>query len=255
MRPLWSILRRLFMRFPSGSSPGGHSDDASSLASRAAACRTLLRLEAAIRKNIGRKLSSTPYLWSLLQIYLAEIEGERIYQACHSTDYASSTAHRRSTKLEELGALVRRGDPTDGRCTDLKLRRSTKDALEQAVDVMISQYLAFGGQVFQSGHLIHDAEMQYHFSVGTDDRVDGMAILRGKVIAGGRVALPADFRRSLGLQNGDTVLFELNGDEVRIRPARSSLRRVQERLRAFAPSDGLVSDELIAERRAEAARD
>jgi len=82
-----------------------------------------------------------------------------------------------------------------------------------------------------------------------------MAILRGKVIAGGRVALPADFRRSLGLQNGDTVLFELNGDEVRIRPARSALRRVQERLRAFAPSDGLVSDELIAERRAEAARD
>ncbi|RJG52983.1 AbrB/MazE/SpoVT family DNA-binding domain-containing protein [Sphingobium terrigena] len=82
-----------------------------------------------------------------------------------------------------------------------------------------------------------------------------MTILRGKVIAGGRIALPADIRRSLGLQNGDTVLFEVNGDEVRIRPARSALRRVQERLRAFAPKEGLVSEELIAERRAEAARD
>ena len=82
-----------------------------------------------------------------------------------------------------------------------------------------------------------------------------MNIARGKVIAGGRIALPADIRRSLGLQNGDTVLFELQGDEVRIRPARSALRRIQERLRDFAPREGLVSEELIAERRAEAARD
>lgn len=82
-----------------------------------------------------------------------------------------------------------------------------------------------------------------------------MNVVRGKVIAGGRVALPADIRRALGLQNGDTVLFEMQGDEVRIRPARSALRRVQERLRTFAPKDGLVSDELIADRRAEASRD
>ncbi|PNU03817.1 AbrB family transcriptional regulator [Novosphingobium guangzhouense] len=81
-----------------------------------------------------------------------------------------------------------------------------------------------------------------------------MTIVRGKVIAGGRIALPAEMRRALGLENGDTVLFELQGDEVRIRPAKSALRRVQERLRSFAPNDGLVSQEFIAERRAEAAR-
>jgi AbrB family looped-hinge helix DNA binding protein len=229
--------------------------DGWSLASRASACRTLLKMEAVIRAKIGRKLSSTPYLGSLLQIYLAEIEGERIYQACHSTDYASSTAHRRSSKLEELGALVREGDPVDGRCTDLKLDRLTKEALEQAIDVMISHCLELGNEISRDGYLIPDRQMRYHFAVGTDEDVNGMTILRGKVIAGGRIALPADVRRSLGLQNGDTVLFEVNGDEVRIRPARSALRRVQERLRAFAPTEGLVSDELIAERRAEAARD
>lgn len=82
-----------------------------------------------------------------------------------------------------------------------------------------------------------------------------MNIARGKVIAGGRIALPAEMRRALGLQNGDTVLFELQGDEIRIRPARSALKRVQERLKAFAPKEGFVSEELIAQRRVEAARD
>ena len=78
-----------------------------------------------------------------------------------------------------------------------------------------------------------------------------MGAIRGKVIAGGRVALPADIRRTLGLQNGDAVYFELDGDGVKIRPAHAALRRIQDRLQAFAPKKGLVSDELIAERRAE----
>jgi hypothetical protein len=49
--------------------------------------------------------------------------------------------------------------------------------------------------------------------------------------------------------------MELHGDELRIRPARSALRRIQAKLRALAPSKGFVSDKLIAERRAEADRD
>lgn len=78
---------------------------------------------------------------------------------------------------------------------------------------------------------------------------------RGKVIAGGRIALPADIRRALGLENGDTVLFEVDGDGVRIRPAKLALRRIQDRLQAFAPEPGIVSDELIADRRAEGRRE
>ncbi len=40
--------------------------------------------------------------------------------------------------------------------------------------------------------------------------------------------LPAAFRKSMGLAKGDTVLIELHGEELRIRPARSALRRLQE---------------------------
>jgi hypothetical protein len=54
---------------------------------------------------------------------------------------------------------------------------------------------------------------------------------------------------------GDTLVMELHGDELRVRPARSALRRMQDRLNAHAPGPGkkLVSDELIEERRPEAA--
>jgi AbrB family looped-hinge helix DNA binding protein len=82
-----------------------------------------------------------------------------------------------------------------------------------------------------------------------------MPAAKGKIVEGGRVILPAAFRKSMGLQKGDTVLIELHGEEVRIRPARSALRRLQEKLRDYAPASGSVADELIAERRQEATKE
>ena len=80
-----------------------------------------------------------------------------------------------------------------------------------------------------------------------------MAAAKGKIVEGGRVILPAAFRKSMGLAKGDTVLIELHGEELRIRPARSALRRLQDKLRDYAPESGSVADELIADRRQEAA--
>ena len=82
-----------------------------------------------------------------------------------------------------------------------------------------------------------------------------MQAVKGKVVEGGRIILPAAFRRSLGLEKGDTVLIELHGDELRVRPARASLRRLQAKLRALGPADSMASDALVAERRAEVARE
>lgn len=82
-----------------------------------------------------------------------------------------------------------------------------------------------------------------------------MGVLKGKVIAGGRIALPADVRRAMGVVEGDTVYFNLDGDELRVRSSRSSLRRIQDRLRAYRPATGNLSDELIADRRAEGAHE
>ena len=57
------------------------------------------------------------------------------------------------------------------------------------------------------------------------------------------------------LAEGDTVYFDLDGDELRVRSARSSLRRIQNHLRAYRPETGNLSDELIVDRRGEAARE
>ena len=49
-------------------------------------------------------------------------------------------------------------------------------------------------------------------------KASAMQTAKGKVVEGGRIILPAGFRRSLGLEKGDTVLIELHDDELRVRP-------------------------------------
>lgn len=77
----------------------------------------------------------------------------------------------------------------------------------------------------------------------------------GKLVSGGRLQLPAAIRRDLGLSDGDQVVMHVVDGELHIRPRRDVLKRIQAMLRPYAPTDGLVSDELIADRREEATRD
>lgn len=78
---------------------------------------------------------------------------------------------------------------------------------------------------------------------------------QGKMMDGGRLVVPAAMRRALGLQTGDTVTLELDGDELRVRPAKSALKRLRDTLRGETETRGSVVDELIAERRQDAADD
>lgn len=77
----------------------------------------------------------------------------------------------------------------------------------------------------------------------------------GKLASGGRLQLPADIRRELGLVDGDQVVMQVVDGALQVRPARDVLKRIQAILRPYAPDEGLVSEDLIADRRAEAARD
>ena len=62
-----------------------------------------------------------------------------------------------------------------------------------------------------------------------------MQTAKGMVVEGGRIIVPTAFRRALGLEKGDAVLLELHEDELRVRPARTALRRLQAKLRACRP--------------------
>src|SRR5215211_4041875 len=77
--------------------------------------------------------------------------------------------------------------------------------------------------------------------------------LRTKLDAGGRVVIPAEFRQALGMGPGDTVLMRVVEGEIRIYTFDHLTRRVQEWGAGLAPPERVLSEELIADRRAEAA--
>ncbi len=75
-----------------------------------------------------------------------------------------------------------------------------------------------------------------------------------KILDGGRLILPVDYRRTLDIKPGDSVIIELDGDELRIRSRLAAIRRVQADARGRVPAGAEIVDDFIAEKRAEAAR-
>lgn len=71
----------------------------------------------------------------------------------------------------------------------------------------------------------------------------------------GRVVFPAELRRSLGLRQGDEFIAELEPDRsLRLTPRQVLAERARGAFAHLAGKTSLV-DELIADRRAEAARE
>ncbi len=71
----------------------------------------------------------------------------------------------------------------------------------------------------------------------------------------GRVILPSALRRALGLEKGDKVLLEADGDRVTLTTARLRRARAQEIATRYAKPGISIVDEFLAEKRAEAARE
>jgi antitoxin PrlF len=72
----------------------------------------------------------------------------------------------------------------------------------------------------------------------------------------GRIVIPAVLRRALGLHEGDELTLELEDGALRVLTRGEAMRRAQEYVsRLTARTDGSLADELIAERRAEAANE
>jgi len=82
--------------------------------------------------------------------------------------------------------------------------------------------------------------------------VDTVTVKMGE---NGCVVLPLSYRRALGLAPGSELLLSLEGGEVRMTTRAAAIERAQAFLRSRIPEGRLLSDELSAERRAEAARE
>lgn len=82
-----------------------------------------------------------------------------------------------------------------------------------------------------------------------------MKSLTVKISKTGRMHLPAEVRRSLGLKGEGHVVLTVDDGEVRMRSMAETLRHIRELARPYAPKGRLASEELIAERREEARRE
>lgn len=82
-----------------------------------------------------------------------------------------------------------------------------------------------------------------------------MASQAVKIVDDGMLEIPAQFRRQLGLGDGDTVFVELADGGLRVRTLSSAVSRAQAIVREFSPPGVSLADELIAERRGEADRE
>lgn len=76
-----------------------------------------------------------------------------------------------------------------------------------------------------------------------------------KVDRHGRVVIPAEYRRALGLREGDEVMLQLDDGALRIFTRSEAIRRAQELVTKRTQGERSLVDELITERRAETAHE
>lgn len=72
---------------------------------------------------------------------------------------------------------------------------------------------------------------------------------------GGRLVIPAEFRKALGLRQGDEVVLALEDDGLRLMTLDQAIRRAKALVRTFVPEGVSLVDELLKDRREEAARE
>ncbi len=82
-----------------------------------------------------------------------------------------------------------------------------------------------------------------------------MSAISTKIAEGGRLVIPAEHRRALGLEIGDEVILRVEGGELRILTRTEAIKRAQEKVRRHVKGSRSLVDELSAERRAEAGRE
>lgn len=113
----------------------------------------------------------------------------------------------------------------------------------------------------EEGGNYNTASTQYHHWKTRYDAKHAEAILPAasaqplsvQVKEAGRIVLPAELRSALGIAEGDTLAAQIVDGEIRLTPLQTAIRRAQELVRKYVPADVSLVDQLIEERRREAA--
>jgi AbrB family looped-hinge helix DNA binding protein len=72
-----------------------------------------------------------------------------------------------------------------------------------------------------------------------------------KLGEGGRLVIPAEYRKALGIDTGDELVLMLEDRSLRVLTPQEGIRRAQALVRSYIPKERRLSEELIRDRREE----
>ena len=82
-----------------------------------------------------------------------------------------------------------------------------------------------------------------------------MEQIKTKIGEGGRIVIPAEYRKVLDLKPGDDVVLSMEDGSVRVSTIQQAIKHAQALVRRFVPEGRDLVEELMQERREEAARE
>lgn len=101
------------------------------------------------------------------------------------------------------------------------------------------------------GFLEESAEFHHAQAASESSSVGPM---RATVGEGGRLVIPAEMRRAMGVKPGDTLILKVSGGELTAVSQMVSVRKIQERLAPYKRPGENAVDEFLADRRDEQRR-
>jgi AbrB family looped-hinge helix DNA binding protein len=82
-----------------------------------------------------------------------------------------------------------------------------------------------------------------------------MQEIKTKLGQSGRIVIPTEYRRRLGLEAGDELIMRLDEEGLHLYTPAQAVAKAQALVRRYVPEGRSLSGELISERREEAARE
>lgn len=89
--------------------------------------------------------------------------------------------------------------------------------------------------------------------VGQVSYISPMSVHRAKIGDNGRLVIPSQLRRELGLKDGDEVILRAEDGDLRVSTVRAAFERVRRLVSRHVPPEVDLVQDLIEERKREAA--